>query len=258
MDVKVVIVEDEVHTGAMLRNMIAELRPAWDVLAMLQSVKDTVAWLSSNPHPEIIFMDIELADGSCFEIFNEIEVESGIVFTTAYHEHALRAFQLNSIHYLLKPIKKDELEQAIVKFEKILELIQPEEHVAIDYHTLAQEITNSQLSYRRRILVSKRGAFFSLPMDDVAYIYVDTKVTFVVAFDGKQYPISQSLDKLEPELDPALFFRANRQAIVNLNAIEKFEAYFNGKLVLHLKNQLGEKIIVSRDKAMALKSWMNG
>ncbi|HUW08046.1 MAG TPA: LytTR family DNA-binding domain-containing protein [Williamwhitmania sp.] len=258
MDVKVVIVEDEVHSGAMLRTMIAELRPNWSVLAMLQSVKDTVAWLSANEHPEIIFMDIELADGSCFEIFNEMEVESGIVFTTAYHEHALRAFQLNSIHYLLKPIKKDELEQAIFKFEKILELIQPEESIAIDYRTLAQEITSSQLSYRRRILVSKKGAFFSLPMAEVAYIYVDTKVTFVVAFDGKQYPISASLDKLEPELDPALFFRANRQAIINLNAVEKFEAYFNGKLALHLKNKLGEKIIVSRDKAMALKSWMNG
>lgn len=258
MDVKVVIVEDEVHTGAMLKTMVTELRPSWKVLTMLQSVKDTVAWLSSNPHPDIMFMDIELADGSCFEIFNEVEVESGIVFTTAYHEHALRAFQLNSIHYLLKPIKKDELEQAIVKFEKIVELIQPEAPAAIDYRTLARAITNSQLSYRRRFLVSKKGAFFSLPVSEVAYIYVDTKVTFVVAFDGKQYSISPSLDKLEPELDPALFFRANRQTIVNLSAIDKFEAYFNGKLALHLKDQLGEKIIVSRDKAQALKTWMNG
>ena len=106
MAINVVIVEDEVYSGTMLKTMVTELRPAWNILAMLQSVSETVHWLNTNPQPDIIFLDIELADGSCFEIFNEVKVESGIIFTTAYHEYALKAFQLNSVHYLLKPIKK--------------------------------------------------------------------------------------------------------------------------------------------------------
>lgn len=258
MAINVVIVEDEVYSGTMLKTMVTELRPAWNILAMLQSVSETVHWLNSNPQPDIIFLDIELADGSCFEIFNEVKVESGVIFTTAYHEYALKAFQLNSIHYLLKPIKKEELLQAVEKYEAILDLIKPEPTASIDYRALALEINGTKVSYRNRFLVSKKGAYFAHPVTDVAYLYVDTKVTFLVSFDGTQYSYSASLDKLEPELDPTLFFRSNRHSIVNINAIEKFEAYFSGKLALQLKNKIGEKIIVSREKAQAFKSWING
>ncbi|MBK3518883.1 LytR/AlgR family response regulator transcription factor [Carboxylicivirga marina] len=265
MDVNFIIVEDEIHSGEMLRDMIADYRPEWKLQAMLQSISETVDYLTNNEHPQIIFLDIELADGNCFSIFEQIEVkESGIVFTTAYNEHALKAFNLNSIDYLLKPIKQEELERAIGKFEMAVDFIlqQHEKEETnktndIDYEELARSIAKTQGGYRKRFLISKRESFFKLGVEDVAYFYFDARVTFAVTFDGRQHILSQSLDKLEEELDPEMFFRSNRQTIVNVEGIDKFESYFSGKLVVKLVNNLNDKIMISRAKAGAFKDWMN-
>jgi DNA-binding LytR/AlgR family response regulator len=267
MDVNVIIVEDEIHSGEMLRDMISDFRPDWNIQAMLQGVGETVEYLNTNEHPHIIFLDIELADGNCFSIFDQVEVRgSGIIFTTAYNEFALKAFHLNSIDYLLKPIKQEELERAINKFERAVEVINKvhEEEKEktpvsdqIDYQELARSIARTQGGYRKRFLISKRESFFKLRVEDIAYFYFDARVTFAVSYDGRQHILSQSLDKLEEELDPEMFFRSNRQSIVNVDAIEKFESYFSGKFVVKLVNSLNDKVMISRAKAGAFKEWLN-
>lgn len=265
-EVNVIIVEDEVHSGEMLRDMVADYRPDWNIQTMLQSVEETVEYLKNNEHPHIIFLDIELADGNCFSIFDQVKVEdSGIIFTTAYNEFALKAFNLNSIDYLLKPIKQEELERAINKFEHAIDFInkvnEEEKQKSItdkiDYQQLALSIAKNQGGYRKRFLISKRESFFKLRVEEIAYFYFDARVTFAVSYDGRQHILSQSLDKLEEELDPEMFFRSNRQTIVNVDSIEKFESYFSGKLVVKLVNGLNDKVMISRAKAGAFKEWLN-
>lgn len=259
MDVNVIIVEDEIHSAEMMKDLILDLRPDWKVLTILQSIQETVSWLQENKHPNIIFLDIELADGNSFAIFDEVHVECGIIFTTAYNEFALRAFDLNSIDYLLKPIKEEDLERSIVKYEKAVEFIgrglETEQH--IDYQLLAKSIVASKGGYRKRFLISKRESFFKLSVDQIAYFYFDARITFAVTFEGVEHTINMPLDKLEEEMDPAMFFRSNRQTIVNIDAIDRFETYFNGKLVVKLVNKLNDKIMVSRSKAAPFKEWMN-
>ncbi|TAJ10213.1 DNA-binding response regulator [Marinilabiliaceae bacterium JC017] len=257
MEVNVIIVEDEVHSGEMLKNMVARIRPQWNIKALLQSVSETVHWLKNNEIPHVIFLDIELADGNCFSIFEQVYVESGIIFTTAYNEFALKAFKLNSIDYLLKPIKEAELLQAIDKFEKAMSHFENSVKPSIDYRQLVNTIRSSQGEYRQRFIISKRESFFKLPVDDIAYFNFENRITYAVTFDNKQHVLNQSLDKIEQELDPKCFFRTNRQTIVNIEAIDRFEVYFSGKLVVKLINNLNDKIIVSRVKASHFKDWMN-
>ncbi len=255
----IIIVEDELHTAKMLRDMVQELRPEWHVVAILQSIKETVLWLENNEEPFLIFLDIELADGNCFSIFEQVKVESPVVFTTAYNEFALKAFELNSIDYILKPVKEVDLLKAIDKFERALELIEMESNKEsqINYQKLANSIMASKGGYRKRFLIAKRDAFFKLPVEEIAYFYFESRVTFAVGFDGRQHVINQPLDKLDEELDPQDFFRANRQTIINEAAIDHFETYFSGKLVVKLQNNLGDKIMISRAKASQFKDWMN-
>jgi len=264
MDINVIIVEDEIHSGEMLRDMVADMRPDWNIQALLQSVSETVDWLNTNEHPQIMFLDIELADGNCFAIFDEVTVENtGIIFTTAYNEFALKAFDLNSIDYLLKPIKTDDLERAINKVDKAIEILgkvqedEKRKEEEINYKELAKSIMQSKGGYRKRFLISKREAFFKLGVEDVAYFYFDARVTFAVGFDGRQHILNQSLDKLDEELNPEMFYRSNRQSIINIEAIEKFESYFSGKLVVKLVNGLNDKVMISRAKAAGFKEWMN-
>ncbi|MGQ1787531.1 MULTISPECIES: LytR/AlgR family response regulator transcription factor [unclassified Saccharicrinis] len=252
-----IIIEDEQFSAQMLESMIRELRPDWNILGIFDSVEDTVNWLQSNEHPQLIFLDIQLADGLSFSIFDKVKVESGIIFTTAYDEYAVKAFKLNSIDYLLKPVKKESLLESIEKVEKILKRFEEENKPDINYAELVKGIKEGKANYRKRFLVSKRDAFFAIPVEDVAYIYFEAKITYVVTFDRKQHIINFTLDKLEEELDPAVFIRANRQAIVNLKAIHSLENHFGGKLVVKLLPQFDEKFMVSRAKASVFKEWLD-
>ncbi|MBI9061614.1 MAG: response regulator transcription factor [Marinilabiliaceae bacterium] len=257
MDINVIIVEDELHSGKMLKEMVATLRPEWKIEALLQSVSETVEWLQQHEQPSIIFLDIELADGNCFSIFDQVQVDSGIIFTTAYNEFALKAFQTNSIDYLLKPIKEGDLLRSIEKVESAIEMITNNIQPDINYQQLASTILNSKKDYRQRFVISKRESFFKLSVEEIAYFYFDSRVTFAVTYDNKHHVLNQPLDKIELELDPKSFFRTNRQSIVNVEAIDRFETYFSGKLVVKLINDLNDKIIISRAKATLFKEWMN-
>ncbi len=252
-----IIIEDEIHSAQMLEGMIKELRPAWNILGKFESISESIDWLEHNEHPNLIFLDIQLADGISFSIFDKIKVKSAVIFTTAYDEYAVRAFQLNSVDYILKPVKKDLLLSAIEKLENISNLFESEENARIDYKSLLNGLKNGDTAYRKRFLVSKREAFFAISVEDVAYVYFESKLTYVVTFDNKQYTINFTLDKLEEELDPEMFIRANRQAIVNLKAIHSLENYFGGKLVVKLLPQLDNKFVISRAKASVFKNWLD-
>jgi len=189
-----------------------------------------------------------------------VKVDSAIIFTTAYNEYAIKAFKLNSIDYLLKPIKEADLTQAIEKYEHVISLLSDNgtgTREGIDYDQLAHLINTSQNGYRKRFLISRRESFFKLDAKDIACFLFDARITYAITFDNQRYVINHSMDRLEKELDPELFFRANRQTIINMEAIDRFESYFNGQLAIKLVNNIEDKVLVSRIKASQFKEWLN-
>lgn len=253
---RIIIVEDELHNFRLLKGMVETLRPEWKIVEGFESVKDTVAWLKSNSAPDLIFMDIQLADGISFSIFDEVKVESMVIFTTAYDEYALRAFQVNSIDYLLKPIKQEKLRLAIEKFENIIQLSTGSEQSRPDYSELLQVISQGEKKYRKRFLISGATSYFKLNADEIAWFYTENRVATAVTFQGKKHVVDLTIEKLEEQLDPEVFFRTNRSTIVHINAIHKFENHFGGKLVLRLLPPCNESITISRLKASEFKKWV--
>lgn len=255
-EIKVIIVEDELHNYRLLRGMVERLRPEWEIVEWFESVRSTVAWLQSNPAPDLIFMDIQLTDGICFSVFNQVKVESMVIFTTAYDEYALRAFQVNSIDYLLKPIKLDKLQQALEKFENIIQLQDDPDRDKPDYKELLQVITQGEKKYRTRFLISGTTAYFKIDVKDIAWFSTENRVTTAFTYSGKSHIIDLTIEKLEEQLDPEQFFRTNRRSIVHINSIRKFENHFGGKLILRLINPFDEAITISRLKAAEFKEWV--
>lgn len=253
---RIIIVEDEQHNYRLLRGMVEKLRSNWEIVEWLESVKSTVAWLKNNPSPDLIFMDIQLTDGISFSIFDEVQVDSMVIFTTAYDEYALRAFQVNSIDYLLKPIKAESLKQAIEKFEGLFKVKENAINNKPDYKDLLNAITRGEKKYRKRFLVSGATSYFKLDADEVACFYTENRVTTAVTFKAKEYAIDLTIEKLEEQLDPDLFFRTNRSTIVHINAIRKFENHFGGKLILRLVHPFDQPITISRLKAAEFKNWV--
>lgn len=253
---KVIIVEDELHNSRMLEGMIKELRPGWEIVATFESIKGTVNWLKESSAPDLIFLDIQLTDGVSFSIFEQVKVSSMVIFTTAYDEYAIKAFELNSVDYLLKPIKKEKLEKAILKFEYFNKQAE-ETDVKPDYEQLLNAIKTKNVNYKQRFLISGATSYYKINTKDIAYFYVDQRVTFAVTFDKKEHIINSTLDKLEEELDPQQYFRANRSFILNNESVSKIENFFGGKLVVMLTHPFKEKVTISRLKATAFKEWLD-
>jgi DNA-binding LytR/AlgR family response regulator len=252
---KVIIIEDELYNYRLLKGMIDDLRPDWEIQGHFESVTKSVDWLQSNPHPDLIFLDIQLSDGICFSIFEQIEVLSSVIFTTAYDQYAVQAFKVNSVDYLLKPIKKDELEIGIKKYERVLKQSN-EKPVVANYEELLNALHKDR-KYRKRFLISGATALFKLAIEDIAYFYTESRVTFAVTFDNKEHIIDQNLEKLEEELNPESFFRANRSMIIHIDSIEKIESYFGGKLHVQMIQALNKELTISRLKASAFKEWVD-
>ncbi len=253
--VKIVLIEDETYNLRLLEGMINKLRPDWQVVNRFESVKTSVDWLRENPHPDLFFMDIQLADGLCFSIFNQVEVKSMVIFTTAYDNYAIQAFKVNSIDYLLKPFKEKDLEAAIEKFENFKKLA-GEKNINQDYSEILEAIRRGEKKYRKRFLVSKGVAFYKLPVEDIAYFFSENRITTAVSFNRQNHVIDFSLETLEEQLDPETFFRVNRQMVVNIQSIEKIENYFGGKLKVRLNPMFENEIVVSRLKAVDFKDWV--
>ena len=252
-----VIIEDEIPAARRLNNTLNELRPEWQITVLPGSVKKSVEWFAENPHPDLVFLDIQLTDGISFTFIEQAQPESTIIFTTAYDEYAIRAFTVNSIDYLLKPIDNIRLEEAIVKFEHLTTKYLNQGQKPIDLMEILQNITQPGKKYRTRFLISGDDKLFTLQVEDIAYFYSENKITFAVTNQNKEHIIDLSLDKLCEQLDPDRFFRTNRQTIVSVQAIQKIESYFLGKVVVKVIPPFKDKIIVSREKISAFKLWLN-
>ncbi len=254
--VQVLIIEDEAHNSRMLQGLMKQMRPQWQVAALLESVAESVEWLKHHPAPDLILMDIQLSDGICFSIFDQATIapSTRIIFTTAYDEYALRAFKVNSIDYLLKPLDEKELEIALQKFEQYSRAVHEVE--AMNYQALVASILDGKKDYRSRFLISGVTSFQKLETNQIAYIFSDSKQSFAVAFDGKQYPLDYCLEQLESQLSPEQFFRVNRKVIVNIEAVSRLGSEDGGRLQVFLTPKPGFEVMVSRLKATELKNWM--
>lgn len=254
---KYIIIEDEVPARQLLESIVTELRPDWELAGGLDSVESAVSWLSSNEHPDIIFLDIQLSDGLGFDVLEQVEIRSMIIFTTAYNEYAIRAFEVNSIDYLLKPIKKSRMEQALVKYESLTGNMFRQKNTSFDISQIVSAIRESKPNYRERFLVTQGETFIPLPVEEVSYFFSRNKIISAVTGDGRRHIIDIPLDRLEEQLNPSLFFRASRQFMVSINAVYKVHTFFNGKLILETRPAHDEKITISRDKARAFKLWLD-
>lgn len=250
---RAVIIEDEVPAARLLHSMVARLRPEWDITVLSGSVNEAVAWFGSHSHPELIFLDIQLADGDAFDFLTSAQPSSSIIFTTAYDQYAIRAFTVNSIDYILKPVDGKRLSDAIVKYEHMQVAGHPDDYL----ENLLDTLQRKEKRYRTRFLISGVDSFRTLQVTDIAYFYSENKITFAVCHNGEEHIIDLSLNKLTEQLDPDLFFRANRQVMVGIDAIDHAEPYFNGKLLVAVRPPYKSKITVSEEKLSAFKLWLN-
>ena len=251
---KIFIVEDEELAVKKLQKTLHAIDANLEVTGTADSIAAAVEWLQTNERPDLILMDIELADGQSFEIFNLIEVKSPVIFTTSYDEYALKAFKVNSIDYLLKPVKQEELTASIEKLRQIKQQYSSE-MPALNIQSLLKEF-QKQNSYRERFLIKQADRLIPIETGDIAFFCTQEKINFIHTYDSKVYPADLTLDEIEKTLDPKMFFRANRQYIVNAAAVEKIHFWFSSKLKVDLKPKAPEEVIVSREKAMAFRNWL--
>jgi len=250
---KVLIIEDEAPAFRRLQKALEKLVPDIEILDVIDTVVGSVAWLKNHSDPDLIFMDIQLSDGISFQIFEQLEIRVPVIFTTAFDEFSLRAFKVNSIDYLLKPIKTTDLEAGLKKFQSLKEsfLKQP-----INLNELIKGINLNSKEYKDRFLVKRGENFLSIPTSSIIYFQTRHGIVNIVTDQKKIYPVNYTLDEVCKLLDPKTFFRANRQFVVNYNAIVKVGKYFKGKLVLEMTKISEEPIIVSAEKASVFKEWL--
>ncbi|QZE14975.1 LytTR family DNA-binding domain-containing protein [Halosquirtibacter laminarini] len=257
MAIKTLIIEDEIPAQRLLKETLQEIEIETEVVGCLSSNQAAIKWLRNNKHPEVILLDIQLSDGKSFEIFKHIQVESMILFTTAYDEYTLQAFKVNSLDYLLKPIEKEELQAALEKYLQYNKQFIQQKNASIDYNEMASIIQNKHNDYRKRFLIQSNESFFFLPMEQIALFYSSHGVTFAVTFEKREYPINHSLESLKDQLDPSCYFKINRQVVVNIEAIKRVHYYFNGKLKLETEPTHHMDIVVGKDKAAIFKRWLD-
>ena len=245
-----IVIEDETLAAEKLVKMLAAEDESIQVLGVLDTVEKAVFYLKDNPAPDIIFLDIELGDGKSFDIFQEVEVNSHIIFVSAFDEYALRAFKYNSIDYLLKPLKRKDLAFALEKFRQHFTLTQSKSEIAGIIRQLQQK------EYRSRFLLRQGTRLFSLHINEVAIAYTRERLHYIRTFADTHHLIDNNLDELESQLDPEKFFRVNRQFIVSFNAIDQAYAWFDGKIKLMVKPAAYEDIIISRLRANDFKKWL--
>lgn len=250
---RTIIIEDEEFAARRLENMLRECDPTIEIVTKLPSVKESVEWLRTNVQPDLIFLDIQLEDDLSFAIFEQVQVRSKIIFTTAYDEYAIKAFKLNSIDYLLKPINKEELCRAIEKFRAW-----NDEKAQIIDASMLRDLLRPQPAYRERFMVSVGDKLKHISVSDIAYFFSTAGITFVVMHSKSQYSLDFSLDNLKDMLNPKDFYRVNRQYVIGLKSIDKVVVYPKSRLKLVLNPPTDTDLFVSIDKAPEFKQWLDG
>jgi two-component system, LytTR family, response regulator LytT len=256
----ILIVEDEDLAVKKLQKTLATVDKDASVVGIADSIKGTVEWLQQNPAPDLILMDIELADGQSFEIFNLTEIKSPVIFTTSYDEYALKAFKVNSIDYLLKPVQKEELEAALNKYRQMKKAYTPQNTAAdgLNLDSILKELQHKlqPKEYRKRFLVKHAQKLVSIEIDDIGYFFSDGRLNFFKTTDNKKFVVDYTMDELEEMLDPEKYFRISRSFYVSAGSIDKIDDYFGNRLILQLKPAVDKEALVSREKVTDFKKWM--
>jgi DNA-binding LytR/AlgR family response regulator len=248
----VIIIEDEKPAARRLSRLLDDLNV--EVSVMLHSVEEAINWFRNNAHPDLIFLDIQLSDGLSFEIFEEVEVKSAIIFTTAFDEYALQAFKLNSIDYLLKPIDDEDLEVAVKKYRSL----KPEpQKLALDFEDIKKLLVNPiEREFKKRFTVRVGQHIKIINADEVECFYSENKGTYAATIDGRNYLLDTTLENLETELEPKTFFRVSRKFYININHIKDIISYTNSRLQIKLNHFSEQEIIVSRERVRDFKLWL--
>lgn len=256
---KILIIEDEKLAVDKLLHVLTKVRPDAQVIGTTDSIASSAVWLTEHQdEADLILMDIELADGQSFAIFEQVKVKCPVIFVTSYDEYALRAFKVNSIDYLLKPIQQDELKQALEKFDAMAAVYSSVENQSANIVNLVKELqkNSSAKEYRKRFLVKHLQKLVSIDVMTICCFYYEDRVTLFKTIDGKNYILDYSMDEVEDMIDPACFFRINRGLIVALQSVDQIQPYFGNRLAIKLKPAYEKESIVSREKVNAFKIWM--
>lgn len=250
------IIEDEKPAARLLQRKVEKL--GVQVQTMLHSVEEAVEWFSTNEHPDLIFLDIQLSDGLSFEIFEKVSIKSAVIFTTAYDEYALRAFKLNSIDYLLKPIDQDDLEIAVAKFKSLLPKQELQsQNLGIDFEQIKRMLTNPfEKNYKKRFTVKIGQHLKVISIDEIECFFSENKGTYLHTYENRDYLIDSTLEFLEQDLDPTNFFRISRKFIIPMKAIKEIVVYSNSRLKVILPSYKAEEVVVSREKVSDFKTWI--
>jgi len=255
----ILIVEDEELAVKKLQKTLAAVDPDANVVAITDSIKSTVEWLEDNPSPDLILMDIELSDGQSFEIFSRVQLKSAVIFTTSYDEYALKAFKVNSIDYLLKPVQKEDLDAALRKFQQMKKMYNTESAPQdMNVESLINELRNKlqPREYRKRFLVKNAQKLVSIEVEDIAFFFSDGRLNFFKTYDNKKYVVDYTMDELEEMLNPERYFRISRSFYIAVDSVDQIHDYFGNRLLLHLKPEVDKEAIVSREKVSDFKRWM--
>ena len=249
---QIIIIEDEKPAARLLQRKLEKQQLT--VQTMLHSVEESLLWFANNPHPDLIFLDIQLSDGLSFEIFEKIDIQSAIIFTTAFDDYALRAFKLNSIDYLLKPIDDDDLQAAIAKFKTH----QPKPDIPkLDFEQIRQLLQNPfEKSFKNRFTIKIGQQLKIIAIDDVECFFSENKGTYLHTSENRNYLIDGTFEALEQELDPKKFFRINRKFIIPLRCIKEIQVHSNSRLKIILPTYRDDEVIVAREKVAEFKQWI--
>ncbi len=253
----VIIIEDEYPAAERLTKLLERADPQVRVVATLDSVASAVPWLQTHPAPDLIMSDIQLSDGLSFEIYERVLIKSPIIFTTSYDEYAIRAFRHKSIDYLLKPIKFEELQRSIEKYRD-LHRAPSDANPAAQLEKLLDTLSHTGRTHKKRFLVKKGEQLIPVADEDTAYFYTENELVYLITHTGKKYILDYTLEQLLTLLDPAHFFRINRQFIVSLAAVQQIHTYFSSRLKLQLKPGADAEVLVSKGQVRHFKAWLEG
>ena len=247
---RTLIIEDEKPAADKLKKAIQKTGLGIEIIAQLDSVQSAIQWLRTQEQPELVFMDIELSDGLCFKIFETVSVPCPIIFTTAYDEYWQEAFELNSIDYLLKPVKQEKLEAALKKYDTL------KQYFASNFQQLLQTKQTNLPAYKKRFLVKRGTDYISVKTEDIAYFYATHKLVCMVNKKGEKFILDISLSDIEKQIDPVSFYRINRKYLVNMSAIKRIKSYPKSKLEVEVDPPVNDEIIISQENVAAFKDWM--
>lgn len=255
---KILIVEDEELAVKKLKKTLASVEANAEVVGEADSVKQTVSWLEQNPAPDLILMDVELSDGQSFEVFNQVKVKAPVIFITSYDEYALKAFKVNSVDYLLKPVQREDLETALRKFREMKDLYRGDaDFAAAEIDALVKKLHHLETrDYRKRFLVKQGQKMVSVEVQEIAYFYSDGRLNFFKTSTGKKYVVDYTMDELGEMLDPAQFFRISRSFFISISSVAQIHEFQGNRLILDLLPESEKEAIVSREKVTDFKKWM--